>query len=164
MAETFHSGTITVGLVVLGSVLALGTSFALEWWRTRRADRRKVLLLKRFLKHEIPLIIKLNNGVISTLETHRRFTRTGVQSINRSRQGFDRNREWVTLIEDKDKELRQEIFEYFSIVDVLCYLLEELTELTSEVDTPEEAIQSYIMMSRPFIEAGESLLERLDKL
>ena len=162
MAETFPSGTISVGLVVLGSVLALGTSFALEWWRTSRADRRKVLLLKRFLQQEIPIIINMVNDILSTVEEHRLLPKAAAQTINRSRQGFDRNRECVTLIEDK--ELRQEIFDYFSMTDVLCYVLEEVAELSSKEGVSEEDIQSLTINSGHFVEIGESLLGRLDKL
>ncbi len=162
LADAFPSGAISVLLVVLGSVLALGTSFALEWWRTRRADRRKVLLLKRFLQHESPLMIKAVNDLISTVEDARWVPKVAVQTLNRSRQGFDRNRESATLIEDE--ELRQEIFGYFSMTDVLCYGVEEVAELSSIEGLSVEGTQNLTSVSRDFVEAGESLLGRLDKL
>ena len=163
VADAIPSGAISVGLVVLGSFLALGTSFAMEVWRTRRADRRKVLLLKRFLQHEIPLMIKMVNAVLSGLEERHPPLKSAVQSINSSRQGFERNREWVTLIEDE--ELRQDIFGYFSMINFLCHGLEEVAEqAASEEGLSVEGMQLFIMLSRASVETGEGLLKRLDEL
>lgn len=162
VAETFPSGAISIALVVLGSVLALATSFAMEVWRARRADRRKVLLLKRFLQQEIPLFIITVNKLLSIAEEARLLPKVGVQSLNRARQGFDRNRESATFIEDND--LRHVIFGYFSMVDALCYGVEELAEASSKERLSVEIIQEFTNVSRQIEEAGESLLKRLRKL
>jgi len=108
-------------------------------------------------------MIKMVNGVLSGLEKRRPPLKSAVQSINSSRQGFERNREWVTLIEDE--ELRQDIFTYFSVISFLCHSFEELAgQAASEEGLSVEGMQSFVMVSRPIVETGEGLLERLDKL
>jgi hypothetical protein len=149
---------------VLGATFALGGGIAVEVWRVRRDDRRKVTLLKGLLQQEIPIIMNAVSSIISTFEEKRFYPRAGVQLIHSSLRSFDRNREWVALI--KDGGLRQDIFQYYARVSILCYGLEEWAPdgVAPEGDEGMEGIRDFVEVSGPITENGESLIKRLGAL
>lgn len=168
MAKAGSSAAFNVGLVILGSILALGTSFAIEVWRNRRADRRKVFLLKNLLRNEIPVIINIVEAVLRVGKEDGHFPAGILKSIYSAREGFDRHREWIVLI--KDNNLRQELFNFYCLVDATCReaewfeaLIEQAPPGTRKGPTIERRdliIQQY----ESIIERGEGLLKRIEEL
>ena len=165
MAKPFSA--VDAGLVVLGAVLALGASFAIEAWRTRRNDQRKVNLLKVLLQSEITGISKILEGIVATMKRHGPPPAGAVKLIYRARVGFDRNREWIVFIEDED--LREGVFSYYSQIESMCGTIEGLIELfhghdRSAWDEVGAELEGFFEMIDDLLKTGDGLLKRIDKM
>lgn len=104
-------------LIVLGSVLALMTSFIVEIVKGRIADNRTRRLLRSLLKAELPAVIAVIERLVD--EAHQRsfIPLVRVIEIDNTRQGFDRNRDWSILF--KDDLFRRDLFEFYGQLHLL---------------------------------------------
>lgn len=162
MAEACFGPVLSVVLIVLGAVLALGGTIIVESWRARRDDRRKVALLKGLLEQDIPSIINMVEIGLASLERQLPFPRACTESINRYLLSFDRNKEWALLI--VDNQLRQGVFDYYARVYTFCRALEETRWEGRNRETYGELIASAAGMTRPLIEDGERILKLIGEL
>lgn len=172
MAEVGYGPVLSVGLVVLaavlGAALALGGGIIVETWRGNRDDKRKLALLKGLLQQEISTINLTFSNTIATIRESKIFPMALARSIRETRRGFDRNREWALLIENG--LLREDIFGYYTLVDLVLFALEEVQSLAGlgaigllEENHPDFA-DRFFKQAGAINDLGESILRRLDEL
>ena len=148
-------GVGSIWLILLGAALALGGSIAVEVWRARRDDRRKVLLLKRLLQNEILTISKIFEVMSESVERSSYSPLVGIESIYSAVRTFDRNKELVVLIDDES--LCENLYRYYTLVDVSCQIIERYNLGSGP---PGQIVDQF----RLLIKRGGALLELLDKL
>lgn len=107
------------GAIVLGAVLALGTSLVLELVKTWMARRRAAALFLTLLKMDLPMI---RNAIERLVETQRQgagfFHLLILNEIQSLRQGFDRNRDRVAILHDH--RLRQDLIDFYRSLAAVC--------------------------------------------
>lgn len=153
-----------VALIVLGSVLALSTSLAVEAVRMRLVDRRMKGLLLTLLKIEIPTIL---NTIDRLVEDHGKLGYLPILMMNEieaARQGYERNRDWIVLF--RDEAFRRDLIEYYQQLSVVTREAQGLEGLAGQAQFGE-----YVVRRRPEIVArfrdvaarGRDVLQRLDR-
>ena len=100
-----------VWLVVLGAVLALMTSIAVEFVRGSITQRRTKSLLSTLLVDEVESIVDILGRLKSEANASGYFSFMLIGQIPAARSGFDRNRDWIILY--NDEKLRRQIFKFY---------------------------------------------------
>ncbi len=70
------------------------------------------MLLKRLLWDEIGLILSIINKMLETYDKTKVVSSQYLNDIANARLGYDKNRDWLVLLEDQ--ELRRQIFGFYS--------------------------------------------------
>ena len=107
-----------VGLIVLGAVLAMATSVVMEFVRLGINQKRIRVLLTSLLRDEVEEITKLLDSLGDEITKFGYIPFSRLNDIAAARQGFDRNRDWVTLY--KDESLRRKLFNFYQEVARIC--------------------------------------------
>jgi hypothetical protein len=152
-------------LVVLGALIALGTSVLLELFRQWWADRRAKRTFQALLRIEIPTICTAIDALITSYNHLATLDSLVLLQIQSERQGYDHNRDWVIL-------LREDAFR----ADLIRFYRRLLSAHQDAADTEKLAalpvVQvAYIERRREHIIAefrdiavqGRALLQRLDQ-
>lgn len=104
--------------VALGALLAVGTSLVVEIIRTWIADRRTKRLLTSLLKIEIPTILTAIDRLIEDTGKLGYIPLLIIGEIAQTRQGFDRNRDWIILY--RGDSFRRDVIEFYQRLGSIC--------------------------------------------
>src|SRR5262245_52941847 len=108
---TTSSGLTPAQSLILGALIALGSSLILEWARHRLIDRRSKKLFKALLKIEIPTICSAIDGVVTSYNQLGILDALVLLQIQSARQGYDRNRDWLILF--REGAFRDELIRFY---------------------------------------------------
>lgn len=100
-----------VGLIVLGAILALGTSVVLELYRQSVLQKRIRVLLSTLLLDEIETLADLFDSLAEDTPRLGYVLFQHLTEIGVARQGFDRNRDNVVFY--PDEHLRRDLFRFY---------------------------------------------------
>ena len=113
MAQAGPGGATTVGLILLGSALALGGSIVVEFIRGWNSDRWKRGTLVRILSSEI---LAINSTLDSLTEDPwlEGRARASIGTLHNALRRVESYWDWIMLI--KNDTLRRDLFEFFCII------------------------------------------------
>ncbi|MCH7922452.1 MAG: hypothetical protein IH975_05395 [Nitrospinae bacterium] len=163
MAQAVPGWGISVGLIVLGSILALITSVVVEYLRFRYSDRRSKRLIQELLKGEIPTIISIIGTLTDETEKLGYIPLTRINEISIARAGFDRNRDWLILF--KEEGFRRDLHDFYLDLVRICSDAQGIEALVTQgqyTDYIKERRPQLVGKFRSLAATGQSLLTRLD--
>ncbi len=101
-----------IGLIVLGSFLAVMTSLVVEYVRIRMSEGRGKRLLRSLLKSEVAFLIEILERVTDETGRLGYIPLITLNTVDSMRQGFDRNRDWTILF--KEESFRRDLFDFYN--------------------------------------------------
>ncbi len=157
-----------IGLIVLGSFLAVITSLVVEYVRIRVSEGRNKRFIRSLLKSEISFLVEILDRVAET-GRFGRIPMTTVNTVNIMRQGFDRNRDLTILL--KEESFRRDLFDFYN---QLAAVTSEAQDIESAASQPpyvsDETLQQVVKDDRARLNTkfgdlanrGRSILQRID--
>jgi hypothetical protein len=97
--------------IVLGAAIALVTSVVVEYVRLRLADARTRRLLRALLNIEIPTICVAIDALVTSFNQLAVLDPLNLLQIQATRQGYDRNRDWIILF--REDAFRNELIRFY---------------------------------------------------
>lgn len=107
-----------IGLIILGSILALITSFTMVWVQTWIHERRTRRLLRDLLSNEIHAINEFIELLLNETPLRGFIPIQRLSEIQNARQGYDRNRDWMILF--GNDALRRDVFNFYGRLNITC--------------------------------------------
>ena len=155
-----------VGLVVLGAVLALMTSIVVEFIKIQLSALRTKKLFKSLLKIDIPSILSSIDRLVEDYGKLGYIPILAINQIDASRQGYDRNRDWIILFgeENFQRDLIS-FYQQLSAVSSQANVLESLPlqHQQQNTDFVTRQRQELVAQFRDIAGRGRELLQRIDR-
>jgi hypothetical protein len=163
MSTPVAAGSFDPKSMVLGAVLAIATSLIVKLWEIWISDRRARTRLKLLLRGEIKSICdtidRLRSESLGFIPLVRIF------EIGASRQGFDRNSEWVGIL--KEVQFREDVTTWYRDLAVVAVQVQALEGTQApEAGTEQFARDERARLLNRYADLaakGRSLLQLIDR-
>src|SRR5262245_1088684 len=156
-----------VGSVVLGAIIALATSLAVEVGRAYLGDRRARGRFKLLLGIELPIILAIVDRLVQDHADRGFIPIPLLHQIDSARQSYDKNRDWVIVLDDG--VLRRDLMDFYQQLAAVTLEANSLEQLIANPGDPKAI--TWAMGRRPETVArfrdvatrGRALLDRLNR-
>ncbi len=158
-----------IGLIVLGSLLAVITSLVVDYVRIRVSEGRSKHLIRSLLKNEVMFLIEILERLSDEAGRFGYIPITTVNTVNSMRQGFDRNRDWTILL--REESFRRDLFDFYNQLAAAtgeALGIENLALYPQYVSNPQYqqwVKDGRVRLATKFVDLtnrGRSILQRLD--